>query len=1387
MLNAQTGTPQYLFTPSGAVNTGNSTPLAYQTDNRSQILFPGNIFPTAPAGMGITAIYFSVYSSIAPPATQSHTTYTVHAGNAPGVNTLTTASFYSTSNLTKVIDQPGYTYYLTGGVNLKIPFSTIAPYDPSQPLIIDFQWTGRTGSNWYLNCSSTAQAGFNNTYAPSPTATAPTAVQSYVYIFGIDLAPLPSNIPKIPPLANFKPMYDADTLWTGSPSVLVNTSSYSDTNYWAITGYNATSASGPWDPYSNSGDVIHNNLRGSWIDTVTNKLNFYYTFSKAGYYRIKLFTANRYGTSYVEKAVYVSNPLRKPKAMFFANKRVVPVYDRVQFNDLSQDGPTKWKWWLDPPCYTCGLYKNEFYGPNGKNDTISTPYLQAADAGPYKVCLAVSNSVGSDTLCQSTYLKVIPGYQMCNGSDSVGTTSEGAVMPTQTGSLTPQYIASTCSQGFKIMPCSDTITVTLDRLRLRKNGGPTAPGDSLYLKASLLPGSAIYRRWGGSELSTYPDSMRTFKFTGQQLYLVYTPVAPNTPTTLVNDSGFLVRWTSTAATYARPKAIFNSPDTIFSGYKVQFKNASQGKYPNYAWDIDNDGVYGNDNLKAGKDSTVASPTMVYNVTLPTLKTVCLRTYNCVGSDTMCKTFLVLPTNTAPFADFSANKTYGLTSDTFQLIDRSYNGANSWKWKFEPANVTYIGGTDSTSQNPMVFLNTNTGYTITLTCFNAFGSSIARKANYITTISYPSPGSQFTPTSSIEDFGITRVKLTGSIGRIDTITPLKPTDGSAYLGLFNLSKTTLYRGGKYTVDVYRGSSPADSMNLRVWLDFNRNANYLDAGETLISEDKKLQVKYSKDFVVPASAAIGVTRLLVGASAGFSTITPYSSVLGVYQEHGIIIGNDLVKPVVTLKGSTVAKTELGKPYIDAGATATDNIEGDITSRLVTINNVDISHVGYYTMKYVVSDYYGNVSDTVTRLVQVEINQTGPKITLKGKDTVYLEVRVDSYVDSLATAVDNSNNDITSSMLVSTDLDTSRVNTYHYTFTVFDAFGFSATKRRVIIVKDSYKPVCVSRTGNNTVSHQIHTAFDDNVYVRVDDNYWTDIVPIRIPGQGELDVDKAGIYVLKYRAIDGSGNMSDTMTLNVKITNNIKPVITLVGGSDLTLKVFENFKDPMATAKDYSNNIIQVELYRDNLDINHVGDYTRVYIATDAFGQFDTISRNLHVKDLDGPVITILGENPVVVVNGTMLPEQIKSLIDNTSVKVSDNYDDKPVLKENSNLVPLDKPGTYQITYDATDRYGNKAQQKQRFLQIMPATSINTIEASQKVSLYPNPTRGIFNVEIKNSDVKSVKVYNIAGVMIKELHFEKSGVVSVDLSNESEGIYLVKIEGADTSKTIKVNVTR
>lgn len=77
-----------------------------------------------------------------------------------------------------------------------------------------------------------------------------------------------------------------------------------------------------------------------------------------------------------------------------------------------------------------------------------------------------------------------------------------------------------------------------------------------------------------------------------------------------------------------------------------------------------------------------------------------------------------------------------------------------------------------------------------------------------------------------------------------------------------------------------------------------------------------------------------------------------------------------PVITLLGQNPVTVIQGNTYTDAGATAQDPENGNITSRIVVtgLNSVDVNTVGSYTITYNVTDLQGLAATPVTRTVNV-----------------------------------------------------------------------------------------------------------------------------------------------------------------------------------------------------------------------------------------------------------------------------------------------------------------------------------------------------------------------------------------------------------------------------------
>ncbi|MCF6230866.1 MAG: DUF5011 domain-containing protein [Gammaproteobacteria bacterium] len=151
-------------------------------------------------------------------------------------------------------------------------------------------------------------------------------------------------------------------------------------------------------------------------------------------------------------------------------------------------------------------------------------------------------------------------------------------------------------------------------------------------------------------------------------------------------------------------------------------------------------------------------------------------------------------------------------------------------------------------------------------------------------------------------------------------------------------------------------------------------------------------------------------------------------------------DVTAPVITLIGSDPISIELGSTYTDAGATASDNIDGDLSGNIVTVNPVDTNTVGSYTVTYNVTDAAGNNATEVTRVVNVTADVTVPVITLIGSDPVSIE-QGETYTDAGATASDNIDGDLTGSIVTVNPVDTNTVGSYTVTYNVTDAEGNAA----------------------------------------------------------------------------------------------------------------------------------------------------------------------------------------------------------------------------------------------------------------------------------------------------------------------------------------------------------
>ena len=91
-------------------------------------------------------------------------------------------------------------------------------------------------------------------------------------------------------------------------------------------------------------------------------------------------------------------------------------------------------------------------------------------------------------------------------------------------------------------------------------------------------------------------------------------------------------------------------------------------------------------------------------------------------------------------------------------------------------------------------------------------------------------------------------------------------------------------------------------------------------------------------------------------------------------------DTTPPVITLSGDNSQAIVVGDVYLELGATATDNRDGDLTASIVIdVSDVDTTTPGTYTVTYDVSDAAGNAAATVMRTLIVELRPQAPDVQL------------------------------------------------------------------------------------------------------------------------------------------------------------------------------------------------------------------------------------------------------------------------------------------------------------------------------------------------------------------------------------------------------------------------
>ncbi len=266
---------------------------------------------------------------------------------------------------------------------------------------------------------------------------------------------------------------------------------------------------------------------------------------------------------------------------------------------------------------------------------------------------------------------------------------------------------------------------------------------------------------------------------------------------------------------------------------------------------------------------------------------------------------------------------------------------------------------------------------------------------------------------------------------------------------------------------------------------------------------------------------------------------------------------------------------------------------------------------------------------------------------------------------------------------------------------------------------KPV-ITLVGSNPLNLTVGDTFADPGATATDPEDGN--ITANITVSGTVDTAVAGTYTLTYDVADMYGLSADSVNRTVEVavggTVNTKPVITLVGANPQTFTVGDTYTELGATANDAEEGDITANIVIDASSVNTsiAGTYTVTYNVSDSQSlAADQITRTVEVVAPvnTAPVITLLGDNPQILVLGTPYTE-----LDATVTDAEEGDITLTALVIASAGVDHNTLGTYYVNYDAQDSQGLAATRVVRTVQVVPATSavctlsVTTTSANQAV---------------------------------------------------------------------------
>jgi prepilin-type N-terminal cleavage/methylation domain-containing protein len=532
----------------------------------------------------------------------------------------------------------------------------------------------------------------------------------------------------------------------------------------------------------------------------------------------------------------------------------------------------------------------------------------------------------------------------------------------------------------------------------------------------------------------------------------------------------------------------------------------------------------------------------------------------------------------------------------------------------------------------------------------------------------------------------------------TITSPAGVTGGYYLWILakdTSGNATIIKSNVFNLD---NTKPVITMNGSNPVTINKGSTYTDAGATATDTNSGISGSVtSTGSVNPSVVGTYTITYNVSDNAG-NAATPVTRTINVVDNQA---------PVITLNGSTPVNINVGSTYSDAGATAIDDIDGDVTSNIVVTGTVNPSVIGTYTITYTVKDSANNTA-TSTRTVNV-IDNVVPTVAFgTNGNSTWAKSRSTTATVSDNVSVNTSSLKYQWTTSTTAPSEASFTTSFTNGGTITSPAGVTGTYYLWILGKDNASNTMIARSnvfnldntapiitlnGSNPVNINVGSTYSDAGATATDTNSG---ISGSVTSTGSVNPSVMGTYTITYTATDNAGNTA-TSTRTVNVIDNVAPTVafnpngnstsaktrsTTVTVSDenldtSSLKYLWNTSTISPSEASFTTSFTSGDTITSPDGVT--GTYYLWILAKDNFNNTTITSSSVFNLDNTAPVITMNGSNPANIALGSTYSDAGASATDSI---------DGTVNVTSTGTVDPNVIGTYTITYDATDTAGNTA---------------------------------------------------------------------------------------------------